>query len=212
MGCTLLPNNLHQRPFPAAPIKFTIKYLFPWTKIKLSFGNGNYNFSAHNLTFHVGIGIVFARPVVLVLRSRGVRSELFQPDIETRLIKDGFIGGFSSGGRCFGLCGCRARTAASWRRLTRYRDCARRVALRRVGAQQCRRVSHERNFGNVTFNVIQNPPNYAVVAISGSSRSTTFARISPSVRDSTYVHCAPSGRRTPARPTTGPIRSRCASG
>ncbi|MNZ48003.1 hypothetical protein D3C78_657360 [compost metagenome] len=29
--------------------------------------------------------------------------QFFQPGIETRLIEDGFVGGFSSGGRCFGL-------------------------------------------------------------------------------------------------------------
>ena len=29
-------------------------------------------------------------------------------------------------------------------------------------------LSYERNFGNVTFNVIQNPPNYAVVVLNGS--------------------------------------------
>ncbi len=29
-------------------------------------------------------------------------------------------------------------------------------------------ISYERNFGNVTFNVIQNPPNYAVVSLAGS--------------------------------------------
>ena len=30
-------------------------------------------------------------------------------------------------------------------------------------------ISYERNFGNVTFNVIQNPPNYQVVTISGTA-------------------------------------------
>src|ERR1035438_8302935 len=30
-------------------------------------------------------------------------------------------------------------------------------------------ISYERNFGNVTFNVIQNPPNYAVIVLSGSA-------------------------------------------
>ena len=30
-------------------------------------------------------------------------------------------------------------------------------------------ISYERNFGNVTFNVIQNPPNYAVVVLNGSA-------------------------------------------
>jgi hypothetical protein len=29
-------------------------------------------------------------------------------------------------------------------------------------------ISYERNFGNITFNVIQNPPNYAVVKLAGS--------------------------------------------
>ncbi len=33
-------------------------------------------------------------------------------------------------------------------------------------------ISYERNFGNVTFNVIQNPPNYAVVALPGVPIST----------------------------------------
>jgi len=28
-------------------------------------------------------------------------------------------------------------------------------------------ISYERNFGNVTFNIIQNPPNYAVVVQNG---------------------------------------------
>jgi hypothetical protein len=30
-------------------------------------------------------------------------------------------------------------------------------------------ISYERNFGNVTFNVIQNPPNYAVVVLNGTA-------------------------------------------
>jgi hypothetical protein len=34
-------------------------------------------------------------------------------------------------------------------------------------------ISYERNFGNVTFNVIQNPPNYAVVAISTGDTGCT---------------------------------------
>src|SRR5205814_9868007 len=30
-------------------------------------------------------------------------------------------------------------------------------------------ISYERNFGNVTFNVIQNPPNYAVIVINNTT-------------------------------------------
>ena len=32
-------------------------------------------------------------------------------------------------------------------------------------------ISYERNFGNVTFNVIQNPPNYAVIVLNGSANN-----------------------------------------
>ena len=32
-------------------------------------------------------------------------------------------------------------------------------------------ISYERNFGNVTFNVIQNPPSYAVVVLNGSANN-----------------------------------------
>ncbi|HKD92932.1 MAG TPA: TonB-dependent receptor [Terriglobales bacterium] len=34
-------------------------------------------------------------------------------------------------------------------------------------------ISYERNFGNVTFNVIQNPPNYAVMSLQGAIPVTT---------------------------------------
>ncbi len=36
-------------------------------------------------------------------------------------------------------------------------------------------ISYERNFGNVTFNVIQNPPNYAVLQISNTALSNSNA-------------------------------------
>jgi hypothetical protein len=35
-------------------------------------------------------------------------------------------------------------------------------------------LRYERNFGNVTFNVIQNPPNYAVVQLTGTTASPIF--------------------------------------
>ena len=36
-------------------------------------------------------------------------------------------------------------------------------------------IAYERNFGNVTFNVIQNPPNYGVIVINGSTVTTSNA-------------------------------------
>ena len=36
-------------------------------------------------------------------------------------------------------------------------------------------IAYERNFGNVTFNVIQNPPNYAVIVINGTTVTSSNA-------------------------------------
>jgi hypothetical protein len=38
-------------------------------------------------------------------------------------------------------------------------------------------ISYERNFGNVTFNVIQNPPNYATVALGSTSTPTPVVSV-----------------------------------
>jgi len=40
-------------------------------------------------------------------------------------------------------------------------------------------ISYERNFGNVTFNVIQNPPNYAVVDFANTQTDYTTAGLTP---------------------------------
>jgi hypothetical protein len=39
-------------------------------------------------------------------------------------------------------------------------------------------ISYERNFGNITFNVIQNPPNYATVALLSTSTPTPVVSVS----------------------------------
>jgi outer membrane receptor protein involved in Fe transport len=36
-------------------------------------------------------------------------------------------------------------------------------------------ISYERNFGNVTFNIIQNPPNYAVISVNNTPITTSVA-------------------------------------
>jgi hypothetical protein len=45
------PDNLHESPFLSPTIKFSVKDLFPGTKIKPAFGYGNNYFSSHNLSF-----------------------------------------------------------------------------------------------------------------------------------------------------------------
>ncbi|MBS1875947.1 MAG: TonB-dependent receptor [Acidobacteria bacterium] len=41
-------------------------------------------------------------------------------------------------------------------------------------------IGYERNFGNVTFNIIQNPPNYAVLAVSGPITTDNFGPLAGS--------------------------------
>ena len=57
-------------------------------------------------------------------------------------------------------------------------------------------ISYERNFGNVTFNVIQNPPNYAVVVIQHS------ASLNPVVTNSNAGPLAGSGASVALPPTS----------
>ncbi|WP_433967004.1 carboxypeptidase regulatory-like domain-containing protein [Tunturiibacter gelidiferens] len=57
-------------------------------------------------------------------------------------------------------------------------------------------ISYERNFGNVTFNVIQNPPNYAVVVIKQGNG------LNPVVTNSNAGPLAGSGASVPLPPTS----------
>ena len=62
----LFSNNFYKHPFFSSSIKLSIKNLFPGSKIELSGSDCNHDFSAHNLSFHVSVCIIF-RIVVLVL-------------------------------------------------------------------------------------------------------------------------------------------------
>jgi outer membrane receptor protein involved in Fe transport len=57
-------------------------------------------------------------------------------------------------------------------------------------------ISYERNFGNVTFNMIQNPPNYASVQLTGDSAGTvTVDNLGPFAGSSGTVPLSPSSPR-----------------
>lgn len=62
-----LADDLHQHSFSSAAIKLAIEDLLPGSKVQFAFGNGNDHFTPHNLSLHVGIGIILTRAVVLVL-------------------------------------------------------------------------------------------------------------------------------------------------
>jgi hypothetical protein len=71
----LLPDDLHQHPLAPSPVELTVEDLFPWAKVQFAFGDGDHHFAAHDLPFHVGVGIVLSRAVVLVLGRRRVRCQ-----------------------------------------------------------------------------------------------------------------------------------------
>lgn len=57
-------------------------------------------------------------------------------------------------------------------------------------------ISYERNFGNVTFNLIQNPPSYAVIVVSASSNPVvTNSNFGPLAADSGNVPLPPTSLR-----------------
>ena len=52
-------DNFYQHPFAPAPVKFTVKNPFPGAEIESAVRYGNDNFAAHNLSFHMGVGVIF---------------------------------------------------------------------------------------------------------------------------------------------------------
>ena len=81
VGPGLLPNDLHQHPLPSPPVKLSVENLFPGAKVEFAFGDRDDDFAAHDLAFHVRVGIVLPGAVVVILRSWRMRSELLKPDV-----------------------------------------------------------------------------------------------------------------------------------
>ena len=66
-----LANDFHQTRFFRRPSNSRIKDLLPRAEIELAIGDRDDDFPAHDLAFHVGVGVVFAGAVVAVLRGAG---------------------------------------------------------------------------------------------------------------------------------------------
>ena len=64
-----LPDDFHKDSFLSSTVEFTIKNLFPCTKIQIPFRYGDNHFPAHDLPLHMGIRIILTH-IVLVLRNR----------------------------------------------------------------------------------------------------------------------------------------------
>src|SRR5678815_4608826 len=66
----LLSNNLNEHPLAASSIEFAVKDLLPRTEVELAATDCNHHFPAHDLTFHVRVGVVFAGAIVQILGGR----------------------------------------------------------------------------------------------------------------------------------------------
>jgi len=60
-------DDFDQDPFAAPAVEFAVVNLFPRPEIQRAFGDGHDHFAAHDLAFDVRVGVVLARPVVMVL-------------------------------------------------------------------------------------------------------------------------------------------------
>jgi len=72
----LFPNDLDQDSLAPAAVKFTVKDLFPRSKVKPALSHRHHHLAAHDLALHVRVGIVFP-DIVPVLGHRLVGRELF---------------------------------------------------------------------------------------------------------------------------------------
>jgi hypothetical protein len=85
-----LTNNLHEHTLPSSPIKLAIENLFPWAEVQFAFRDGNNHFAAHDLAFHVSIGVVFTCSIVVIKIYRLMRRQFLQPNFVV-MQKAGFI-------------------------------------------------------------------------------------------------------------------------
>jgi hypothetical protein len=63
---------LDENPLAPPAVEFSVEDLLPRAEIEFLFPDGHYDFVAHDLPIHVGVGVVLAGAVMAVLRGRGV--------------------------------------------------------------------------------------------------------------------------------------------
>ena len=69
----LFPDYLDQHSLFSLSIEFAVENLFPRSEIQFAFGDRDDNFTAHDLTLEMGIGVIFSGPVVSIGAGRSVR-------------------------------------------------------------------------------------------------------------------------------------------
>ncbi len=64
----LFSDDFNQDPFGPTTIELTIENLFPGSEVQSAFGNGHDHFSPHDLSFVMGVAVIFAGSVMVVGR------------------------------------------------------------------------------------------------------------------------------------------------
>jgi hypothetical protein len=68
----LFSNDLDQHSFSPSAVEFAVENLFPRSEIQFAFGDRDDNFTAHDLTLEMGVGVIFSSPVVSIGAGRRV--------------------------------------------------------------------------------------------------------------------------------------------
>ena len=76
----LFADDFDQDTLGPSSIEFAVEDLFPGSEVEPALRDGDDDFAAHDLPFHVGVGVILAGAVVCVALGRGVKwGEFFEP-------------------------------------------------------------------------------------------------------------------------------------
>jgi len=75
----LVPYDLDQNALRPPAIKFAVEDSLPRSEVEPTFGDGNDDFAAHDLSFVMGVSIILARAVVFVAADWFMWGEFFEP-------------------------------------------------------------------------------------------------------------------------------------
>ena len=75
----LVSDDFNERSFAPPAVEFAVENLFPRPEIEFAFGDRDDDFAAHDLTFEMGVGVVFSGAIVLISGGRRVWRQFFQP-------------------------------------------------------------------------------------------------------------------------------------
>ena len=75
----LVPYDLDQNALRPPAIEFAVEDSLPRSEVKSTVSDGNDDFAAHDLSFVVGVPVIFARAIVLVAADWFMWGEFFEP-------------------------------------------------------------------------------------------------------------------------------------